>query len=101
MAPSIPSCRAIAFAQDGLDEAAQAANRTVAPVGGEGGVLGTGEGGDPAGIEPALAGEVGEHRRQQGVEVICRGLREDNDKAQHFAEPVDKARLAAGIADQQ
>lgn len=55
------ACRcSIPLAQDGLDEAAQTADRAAAPVGGDGGVLGTVEGRDPARIETALAGEVGD-----------------------------------------
>lgn len=52
-------CSAITLAQDGLDEAAKAADRTTTPVRGDGVALDAIKGNDPARVGIAFVGEIG------------------------------------------
>ena len=85
---SVPRGAEIAFAQDGLDNAAQPPHRAALPQLGNRGVFVFVERPNPALIEPALFDEIHHHSGQQGIDIGSARLREPDGQ-----EPIaDRAR---------
>ncbi len=76
---SVPGRASVALAQNRFHQPPEPPDRTAAPVGCDGGSLGTVERGDPAAVESAFADQIGGDGRQQGVEIGGRRFRESDD----------------------
>ena len=76
---SISRCADVAGAQDGLDDAAKAAQGAATPVLSDSRAFDAVQRRHPVFVETAFLGEVGNHRRQKRIEIVCVWLRKGND----------------------
>lgn len=78
-AQSVTGCIGIVITENDFDEPAQIADRTAGPGRSNAGMLISVERRDTAGVEAALAGEIGDNGRQQGIQMVVRGQRHVDD----------------------